>query len=129
VALGGGSSTTCGDALVECYDLGSANGLLHARGWSNAGSGQQPNPPLARSVTLFNGTCTDPYFVASSASCTIGVRAKVDFGVPNPSVTGASVTATVRGTDYPLTFDAASNTWQSAASIPIPRAWARCRST
>jgi Flp pilus assembly protein TadG len=120
VALGGRSSTNCTDPLVECYDLGSSNGLLHARGWSNAGSGQQPNPPVARSVTLFNGTCTDPYFVASSSNCTIGVRAKVDFGVADPSVYGARVTATVAETDYPLTYDASSNTWQSAASISIP---------
>jgi hypothetical protein len=119
VALGGGTSTTCGDPLVECYDLGSANGILHARGWSNAGSAAGTSPPLARGVTLFNGTCTDPYFVATASSCTIGVRAKVDFGVADPAALGARVTATVGGTDYPLTYDTSSDTWQSTASIPI----------
>jgi hypothetical protein len=120
VTLAGGTSTTCGAALVECYDLGSTNGLLHVRGWSNEPVSAQSKLPLARSVTLFNGTCTDPYFVASTSACTIGVRAKVDFAVPNPTALGASVTATVGGTDYPLTYDTASATWQSAASISVP---------
>ena len=51
VALGGGSSTTCGGNLVECYDLGSSNGIVFVRGYSTAGSGAPPNPPIARDVT------------------------------------------------------------------------------
>ncbi len=119
VALGGATSATCGDPLVECYDLGSANGILHAQGWSGAGSAAGTSPPLERSVTLFNGTCTDAYFVATSSSCTIGVRAKVDFGVADPSTLGAHLTAVVGGNNYPLTYDSPSATWQSPASIPI----------
>jgi hypothetical protein len=119
VALGGSTSTTCGAPLVQCYDLGSSNGILHAQGWSNAGSAAGTSPPLERSVTLFNGSCTDPYFAAPASSCTIGVRAKVDFGVPNPTTVGAQVTAAVGGDNYPLTYDTATSTWQSAASIPI----------
>jgi hypothetical protein len=115
VAFSGGSSTTCGDILVECYDLGSANGIVYARGWSSAGSGAQPNPPLARSVTLFPGTCTDPYFSAASSSCTIGVRAAVDFG-GDPATVGATVEATVNGGTSPLTYDSATGLWESTGA-------------
>lgn len=119
VALGGGASTACGDALVDCYDAGSTNGILYARGWSDAGSGAQPGAPIARDVTLFNGSCTDSYFSSAAAACTIGVSAKVDFGAADPTTVGAKLTATVNGIDYPLTFDATSGKWQSAASIGI----------
>ena len=114
VAFSGGSSTTCGDPLVECYDLASGNGIVHARGWSSAGSGAQPNPPLARSVTLFPGTgCTDPYF--SNGSCTLGVRAVIDFG-GDPAAVGAKLEATVGGTTHPLTYDAATGLWESTGA-------------
>jgi hypothetical protein len=115
VAFSGGSSTTCGDALVECYDLSSADGILYARGWSSAGSGAQPNPPLARSVTLFSGTCTDPYFSAASSACTIGVRASVDFG-GDPAAVGGKVEATVNGATHPLTYDSATGFWESTGT-------------
>jgi hypothetical protein len=118
VALSGGQSTACGDQLVECYDLGSSNGIVHVRGWSSAGSGAQPGPPIARDVNLFAGSCSDPYFVASTSSCTIGVRARVDFGGDRASV-GAKVTAVVGGTSYALTYDASSQQWQSNPVIPI----------
>ena len=114
VAFGGGTSTTCGDLLVQCYDLTSGNGIVHARGWSSAGSGAQPNPPLARSVTLFPGTCTDPYFSAGAA-CTIGVRADVDFG-GDPALVGAKLEATVGGTTHPLTYSAATGLWESTGA-------------
>ena len=74
------SSTTCGDPLVDCYDTGSANGLVYIRGWSSTGTGGPPKPPLARNVTLIPGTCPDPYFSSAIATCTIGVSAAVDFG-------------------------------------------------
>jgi hypothetical protein len=121
IALGGGSSTSCGSPLVDCYDLGSANGgILYAHGWSAAGSGAQPNAPRARDVSLFAGTCSDPYFSAASSSCTIGVRARADFGPAGPAAVGAKLTARVGGTDYPLTYDATNAVWQSNASIPVP---------
>jgi hypothetical protein len=114
VAFSGGTSTTCGDPLVQCYDLASGNGILHARGWSTSGSGAQPNPPLARSVTLFPGIgCTDPYF--SNGSCTLGVRAVVDFG-GDPAAVGAKLEATVGGTTRPLTYDAATGLWESTGA-------------
>jgi Putative Flp pilus-assembly TadE/G-like len=120
VAFSGGTSTTCGDPLVECYDLTapdteSGPGIVYARGWSSAGSGAQPNPPLARSVTLFPGTCTDPYFSSASAACSIGVRAEVDFG-GDPALVGAKLEATVGGTTLPLTYITATGLWESTGA-------------
>ncbi len=125
IALGGGSSTTCGGLMVECYDLSSQRGIVAVRGWSSAGSGAQPNPPLARDVRLFAGSCADPYFSASTSTCTIGVRASVDFGVLNTA--NAKVTAVVGGTSYALAYDAAAGTWVSpeSALIPVPSAAGR----
>ena len=116
IALGGGTSTTCGDPAVSCYDAGSSHGLVHIRGWTAAGTGA-PKVPIARDVTLLPGTCPDPYFTHAGVSCTIGVNATVDFGVPDPVTTlGATVAATVGGVQYPLTFNA--GTW-SGAGIPV----------
>jgi hypothetical protein len=113
---GSESSTTCGEPLVDCYDAGSPNGIVYLRGWSSAGSGAQPNPPLARDVTLIPGTCTDPYFSSQSAACTVGVSAVVDFGVADPTTVGATVRATVGGTTRQLAYDAASGRWQSTGT-------------
>ena len=118
IALSGNpASTTCGDFLVACYDAGSADGIVHIRGWSSAGSAAQPNPPLARDVTLIPGTCTDPYFSSATAACTIGASAVVDFGVADPSTIGASVSASIAGRPARrLDYDAASGRWISAGS-------------
>jgi Flp pilus assembly protein TadG len=114
IALGGGTSTTCGQAMVSCYDAGSANGLLHIRGWTAAGTGA-PKTPIARNVTLLPGSCPDPYFTNADVSCTIGVDATVDFGVPNPATTlGATLAATVAGQSYPLAFDPGTGTWSGS---------------
>jgi Flp pilus assembly protein TadG len=118
IIISGSSSTNCGDPLVDCFDGGSSNGVVYLRGWSGAGSATQPNAPLARDVTLVPGTCADAYFTSSGTSCTIGVRAKVEFGgIPS---TGASLTANIGGkTNYPLTYDPATGLWESALTIPI----------
>lgn len=120
VIVSGGNSTTCGDSLVSCYDAGSANGLDYIRGWSGAGSGAQPNPPLARGVTLEPGTCADAYFIASTTTCTIGVRATVDFG--SLATSNARLTAVVNGNNYTLNYDNATGTWTTGLAIPIPTA-------
>jgi hypothetical protein len=118
VALSGGSTTNCGDRFVSCF-----NQVLFMRGYSTSGSGAPPNPPVARSVYLTRGSCPDPYFQASGASCTVVVHADIDFGpcgannqLPN---VGASVTAHVGGTNAPLTFQNGScrgstSEWASA---------------
>ena len=115
IALSGSSSsTTCGDPLVDCYDTGSANGLVYIRGWSSTGTGGPPNPPLARDVTLIPGTCADPYFSSATATCTIGVSAAVDFGGVPPSA--ATVSATVAGRSHNLSYDSVSGRWVSTGT-------------
>ncbi|MEK6275160.1 MAG: pilus assembly protein TadG-related protein [Actinomycetota bacterium] len=120
VTLGGGASTTCGDPLVDCYDSGSSNGIVHVRGWSSAGSGAQPNPPLARDVTLVPGSCTDPYFSSASSSCTIGVSAVVDFGPLGPTPVGGTVRAVVGGVNRPLTYNTGNGRWESTGNNYFP---------
>jgi hypothetical protein len=115
IALSGSAaSTTCGDFLVDCYDAGSPDGIVYIRGWSSAGSGAQPNPPLAREVTLIPGTCADPYFSSATATCTIGVSAVVDFG--GLPTTATEVTATVDGATKSLDYDATSGRWTSTGA-------------
>jgi putative Flp pilus-assembly TadE/G-like protein len=76
-------SQICGQALVECYqgaDTGPWVGLSFIHGYSSTGTGG--NPPIVRDVILYNQGCSDgsgPYFLFNAA-CTIGVKAKVDFG-------------------------------------------------
>ena len=108
---GNASSTACGDPLVSCYDSTTANGIVHIRGWSTAGSGAPPNPPIARNVALTPGTCADPYFSSKTTRCTIGVSAVVDFG-PTPT-SATSVTATVAGRTRSLTYNATNGRWTS----------------
>jgi hypothetical protein len=118
VALSGNpAGGSCTDPLVVCYDVGAAShGLTHIRGWSTAGSVPTGSgPPIARGVELYSSTCVDPYFVSSA--CTIGVRARVDFGV-DPA-TGASITATVAGATYALGYDPATGIWASGETIPV----------
>jgi hypothetical protein len=114
IALGGGTSTTCGGSLVQCYDLGSANGILFVRGWSGSGSAVPPNPPLARSVNLFPGSCSDPYFTASATACSVGVAATVDFG--GTDVTKVKVSAVLGGVEKQLQYDVGSGRWISTSA-------------
>ena len=135
VLSGSASSTTCGDPLVDCYDAGSPDGIVYVRGWSSAGSGAQPNPPLARDVTLVPGTCADPYFTSLATACTIGVSALVDFGTADPTTVGARVTATIDGVTRPLTYNAATGRWETTGNanfftvdpdlgpLPVQLAW------
>ncbi len=129
IAVSGGSSLTCGEPLVVCYDTDPDEPeLVLIRGYTNAGSGAQPGPPLARDVKLLPGTCGDPYFTSSTTACDISVRAVVDFGpgttdgTTNPvSSVGAKLVAHVNGAknpDYALTYDATNHWWESSA-IPV----------
>ena len=128
VLSGDSSRTTCGQVLVNCYDLGSStHGLVHLRGWTAAGTATA-TAPIARSVSLTgggSGGCPDPTFVNAAVSCNIGVNATIDFGntstgtpITNPVTTlGAQVWATADGQQYPLTFS--GGTWTTSASIPV----------
>jgi hypothetical protein len=117
IALGGAASTSCGDPLVDCYDLESAGGIVSARGYDATTSAAQPNPPVARSVTLFPGSCPDPYFSTQTSTCTVGVEAVVDFG--GLPADNAKLTAVRGNSRYPLTFDATTGIWRSDATIPV----------
>jgi Putative Flp pilus-assembly TadE/G-like len=124
VALSGDSATTtCGQNYVSCFDLTSGTrGLVHLRGWTAAGTATA-QAPIARSVSLVPGTCPDATFVNAAVSCTIGVNATVDFGaaIANPVTTlGATVSATVAGTNYPLTYNAGTKVWSANGAIPVP---------
>jgi hypothetical protein len=129
IALGGGSSTTCGQPLVQCYDAGAATnangvptqGIVHIQGWSAAGSGAQPsNPPQLREARLVPGTCADPYFGVTASACTIGLQARVDFGTTNPSSVGAQLTAMVGGKSAgTLTYNATTGLWTSPTTISV----------
>jgi Flp pilus assembly protein TadG len=128
IALGGGTSTTCGEPLVECFDAGAttlasglpSKGIVHVRGWSAEGSGAQPGAPIARDMTLLPGTCADPYFSAATTTCSFGVRARIDFGVADPIAgVGAKVTATVGGTTVALTYDPVADAWNAASGLPL----------
>jgi hypothetical protein len=135
------SDVTCGHSLVVCYDAGNLDasgnpksGALFLRGWSAAGTGSQldqPNPPLARDVTLVPGSCSNAYFTTSS--CTVGISAKIDWGnqqgvtpahklTPGTAPNGEiQITADLAGTsNIPLTFNSATGRWNSATNITIP---------
>jgi hypothetical protein len=122
IALSGGTSTTCGDPFVTCYDEGSGHGLVHIRGWTSTGVGAAKTP-LARAVSLFpaaSGGCPDAYFTGATVPCAIGAQATVDFGVANPVITlGATVNATVDGTPFPMAYDAVSQTWTTTGSVTL----------
>jgi hypothetical protein len=102
VALSGRSGWTpsgtlsqiCGTVLVQCYqgaDTGPWVGLGHIEGYPTTGTGT-PAVPILRDVTLYTVGCGDDsaaYFLLHSG-CTVGVKAKVDFGA-NPQPAGAAV--------------------------------------
>jgi len=125
VALSGDpATTTCNQPYVNCYDLTSGTrGIVHLRGWTAVGTATA-QAPIARSVSLTPGSCPDPTFVSMAVSCTIGADAVVDFGLTaaqNPvTVLGATVSATVGGTNYPLTYNAGTRHWTTNATIPVP---------
>ncbi|TML14337.1 MAG: hypothetical protein E6G33_10515 [Actinobacteria bacterium] len=119
IALGGGTSTTCGDPLVECYDVDGVTGILYIRGYSTSGSGAQPAAPLARDVRMvFNGSCSDPYFNADTTNCTVGLHATIDAGsLPTSSL---RITAHVGGTNYALTYNSANSDWETSSIAVAP---------
>jgi hypothetical protein len=117
VALGGDTSTTCGEILVDCYDSLSTNGIVHIQGWTAAGLAA-PKAPLVRSVSLLPGTCGDAYFSDPAAPCSVAVSAQVDFGA-DPVLLGATLEVDIGNQGVPLTYDPATGTWTSAASISV----------
>jgi hypothetical protein len=120
IRLVGGTdpTATCGTLYTECYDAGSANGILHVRAWSSSTAA-----PAVRDASLLNGNCTpDAYFAA--ADCTAGITANIDLGSTHP-VGQSQVWATVDGAGtYQLTVDSTSpgtgvHTWSLVQGLPI----------
>jgi hypothetical protein len=112
-------NTPCGQLFVECYDLTSANGVVHVRGWSPV-----QVPPAAQNVWLLSGTCApDAYF--ATADCSAGVQAEVDLGLTHP-LTGTGITSEVWATvdgdgKYPLTPAGTGGlvTWTTTSGVPL----------
>jgi hypothetical protein len=104
-------SQICNQVLVECYDgadLGPWTGLSFIHGYSTAGVGT-PITPIVRDAILYNQGCFDdsgPYFLLN-AGCSVGVKAKIDFGPivgPNPSAAppnGVNAVVKVNGLGCP----------------------------
>jgi len=137
VALSGSTSTTCGQPLVECYDLGSANGgILYARAWASQIA--STTAPRARHVGLTSsvqGGCSNPplnpYFTdPPAAGCNVGVVAEIDLGGGNPS--NYNLDAVTGNKKYSLKYDATTGRWVSdqlikidpaAGPVPIALEW------
>jgi putative Flp pilus-assembly TadE/G-like protein len=93
-------SQICNQVLVECYDgadVGPWAGLDFIHGYSTAGTGTAA-APIIRDVSLYNQSCADgsgAYFLLN-AGCSVGVRAKIDFGTGANNPEGAPAAGGVR---------------------------------
>ena len=119
--LVGGSdpNAACGTLYTECYDLGSADGVVHIRGWSTT-----PPAPAVHDAWLLPGFCAPDAYLATT-DCSGGIQAEVDLG-PNHPLTGTGVTAEVWATvdgagKYLLSPSGTAGlvTWTAAAGLPI----------
>ena len=119
VALGGGTSTTCGDPLVECYDLTGNNGVLFVRGWLNDTA--TATAPKARDVQLLNdgaGACPDKQFASVTVACNVGVQAKLDFGAGSVPTTYTVQAETPTGSQKrTMTFNSTTGLWRTGTRL------------
>jgi Flp pilus assembly protein TadG len=109
------SSTTCGDALVNCYDAGSTKGLVYIRGWTRDGTPSATTGPIARSVSIEPAVGCDGYF-NYGAACNVGLRATVDIGTEASA--DVKLTAVVGNQKADLVLQP-DGTWLSPASLTI----------
>jgi Putative Flp pilus-assembly TadE/G-like len=132
--VGDPNALTCGQTLVDCYDLTSANGILYVRGYSSSGTATATSAPIARSVNLSPGTCSDGYFSVATASCSVAITAKIDMLSDG---TGGKLTPSKPQNDFtiaafgggcpnkgcPLTYQSTANgttTWATTSANYIP---------
>ena len=92
------------DHAGQLGNVTAATGLDFVHGYSPAGTGKRA-APILRDVTLMNAGCTDgsgPYFLLNSG-CTVGVKAKIDFGTAaaNPTVAPTLAVLKVAGWGCP----------------------------
>jgi len=112
-------NAACGQLYTECYDEGSANGVVHIRGWSTGAA-----PAVRNAWLLPGGSCApDAYFAA--ADCSAGIQAEVDLGATHP-LTGTGVTAEVWASvdgngQYQLTRGGSAGlvTWTALGGLPF----------
>lgn len=122
IVLSGKNSTSvpsCTELLVTCYDAtNTARGLSFIHVYSGVSTAAKATPQV-RSASLEKGTCLDPYFSSPTATCTVALKAAVDFGPTDPTgaTFGARLQAVVAGKKYPLTY--ASGTWRTDSVIPV----------
>lgn len=133
VALGGNTSTTCGTAGVQCFDLGFKNnsttlndqpwsptkGIRFLRTWTQAATpGVGSGAPEARDAGLSSVDC-DPYFTNSSSSChvTMSVRIEADSALACADLT---LTLKVNGTTTPPGWTCPSNNKASGVWTTSP---------
>jgi hypothetical protein len=136
IAMSGGSSTTCGDTLVNCYDYDSSvgtdaaagqKGLVFIRGYAGDGTvSALADAPKVRQTGLSTTTpCPDASF-STGVSCTVALSAVVDFGTggidpgADPTAGGAkaSLRAVVGNNTYPMTWS--GGVWTTPQTIPVP---------
>ena len=120
IRLVGGAdpNVACGQLYTECYDLDSANGVVHIRGFGTGAA------PTVRNAWLLRGSCApDAYF--TTGDCSAGIQAEVDLGPTHP-LTGTGVTAQVWATvdgggNYPLAPGGTAGlvTWTAGSGLPI----------
>lgn len=120
LAMTGATSTTCGEALVTCYDtLNPSQGLSYIRTYTEAGLPSVTGEPVARSVRLSPATCSSPSF-GSGATCTADLVARV---VWNAAVTAANTAtratleAQYGGLEYPMAYNAVTGEWRATLSV------------
>ena len=131
IATSGSASITCGQPLVSCYSAGSSGGPGFVHGWSDqpAVTDAANSAPELRSTVLLPGNCGDAYFSVRTTACTLGLNARLEFqpreygatGTPHSTV---SVKAVVGGSTYNLAWNAAAQTWSTAAIALAPGAGA-----
>ncbi|MEP6954057.1 MAG: pilus assembly protein TadG-related protein [Solirubrobacteraceae bacterium] len=132
IATSGSASTiACGQSLVSCYAAGSSAGPGFVHGWSDqpAVTDAANSTPELRSTILLPGNCGDAYFSVRTTACTLGLNARLQFqpreygatGTPHSTV---SVKAVVGGSTYTLAWNAAAQTWSTAAISVAPGAGA-----
>jgi hypothetical protein len=120
VALSGGTSTTCGQPLVECYDLvsagGDGDGIVHTRAWTVQTA--TPTAPQVRHAGLTNlvpDGCPDEYFYEAPADgCNVGVEAQIDLGGGLPA--DYTINAVVGNKSYRLADGDGDGKWVSVLS-------------
>ena len=120
VALSGGASLTCGDPLVDCYDLGSANGLLFIRGWSTGTVTPAADPEVARRAP-HERDLHGADFSIRERDRALSASGRMSSSAPPRRWRdlGAGVEGSIAGQDYPLSYDATTGLWVGAG-IAVP---------